>query len=157
MSYEGQGEDSAVFRAAADVSTLAMKSGSVARYVARGAETGGRYGLFRWELRPRGAGPALHFHRTFSEAFYILEGTVRLLTPQQGIDARPGDFLFVPEGGQHGFRNESDEPAAMLILFAPGTPRERYFEEVDEIARSGRELSAEEWTELLARHDQYMV
>jgi hypothetical protein len=45
----------------------------------------------------------------------------------------------------------------MLILFAPGAARERYFIEVDEIARSGRQLTDAEWTELWARHDQYMV
>ena len=45
----------------------------------------------------------------------------------------------------------------MLLLFAPGAPRERYFEELAEIAWSGRQLSGGEWTELYARHDQYMV
>ena len=45
----------------------------------------------------------------------------------------------------------------MLILFAPGAPRERYFEELAEIARSGRQLDRGEWTELYARHDQFMV
>lgn len=45
----------------------------------------------------------------------------------------------------------------MLILFAPGAPRERYFEELAEIARSGRALTPDEWTELYARHDQTMV
>ena len=30
----------------------------------------------------------------------------------------------------HGFRNESGEPASMLILFTPGAPREDYFERV---------------------------
>jgi hypothetical protein len=45
----------------------------------------------------------------------------------------------------------------MLILFAPGKPRERYFVELDETAASGRKLTAAQWTELWARHDQYMV
>jgi hypothetical protein len=45
----------------------------------------------------------------------------------------------------------------MLILFAPGAPREAYFEELAEIANAGRTLTPEEWTELYARHDQYMV
>ena len=35
----------------------------------------------------------------------------------------------MPEGGVHGFRND-DEAASMLILFAPGAARERYFEEL---------------------------
>ena len=45
----------------------------------------------------------------------------------------------------------------MLILFAPGAPREAYFEALAGIAVSGRQLSAEEWTALYRRHDQYMV
>jgi uncharacterized RmlC-like cupin family protein len=29
--------------------------------------------------------------------------------------AAPGDFVHVPEGGVHVFRNESGEPASMLL------------------------------------------
>jgi uncharacterized RmlC-like cupin family protein len=43
------------------------------------------------------------------------------------IDATAGDFLYVPPG-LHGFRNQADEPASILMLFAPGAPREQYFE-----------------------------
>jgi hypothetical protein len=43
----------------------------------------------------------------------------------------------------------------MLILFAPGPPRETYFTELAEIRESGRVLTDEEWLELWARHDQY--
>ena len=43
----------------------------------------------------------------------------------------------------------------MLILFAPGAPREDYFRETAQIAAAGRQLSYDEWTELFARHDQY--
>jgi uncharacterized RmlC-like cupin family protein len=71
------------------------------------------------------------------------------------VNARPGDFLYVPAGGIHAFHNVSGEPASMLILFAPGPPREKYFEELAEIGRSGRELTPEEWVALWARHDQY--
>jgi uncharacterized RmlC-like cupin family protein len=58
----------------------------------------------------------------------VITGTVRLLDGANWIDAKPGDFLYVPAGGLHGFRNDSGEPASMLILFAPGAPRELYFE-----------------------------
>lgn len=92
-----------------------------------------------------------------TESFYILSGTVRLHDGTGWRDAAPGDFLFVPEGGVHAFRNESGEPASMLLLFTPGAPREGYFEELAEIAATGRELSDEEWTEFYHRHDQYMV
>ena len=45
----------------------------------------------------------------------------------------------------------------MLILFAPGAPRELYFQELAEIGASGREPSQEEWAEVYARYDQTMV
>jgi quercetin dioxygenase-like cupin family protein len=103
-----------------------------------------------------GAGRAdPHFHRTFSESFYVLSGTLRLYDGDRWVEASVGDFLHVPEGGVRGFRNDSGAAAAMLILFAPGAPREAYFHELADISSSGRVLSDEEWTDLFARHDQY--
>ncbi len=135
----------------------AMKSGARAVFVAPGARTAGRFGLFRFEMPPRSGGPAAHYHRTFSESFYVLSGLVRLYDGTGWATAGPGDYLYVPDGGVHAFGNESEEAASMLILFAPGTPRERYFLELAEVAASGRVLSPEEWTDLYARHDQFMV
>ncbi|MGM1063348.1 cupin domain-containing protein [Saccharothrix sp. Mg75] len=163
MSYTGgtpytgdAGEISAVWRPVADVPTVDRPL-TQARLVGPGDVTGGRFGVFEWRMGPRAGGPAAHFHRTFSESFYVLSGTVRLFDGGTWVDAAPGDFLHVPEGGVHAFRNDTDEPASMLILFAPGPAREEYFRELAEIGESGRRLSPEEWTELYARHDQYMV
>ena len=73
----------------------------------------------------------------------------------RGSTAEPGDFLFVPEGGVHGFRNESGEPASMLILFAPGAPREGYFET---LAESGPvRMTDDEKAEFFLRHDTFWV
>lgn len=129
---------------------------SPARFVAPGSVTNGQYGLFEYDVRPHG-GPRPHFHRTFSEAFFILDGTVQLYDGAGWVDAVVGDFLYVPEGGIHAFRNDGDVVASMLILFAPGIPRERFFTEIAEIYASGSTLSPEEWTEFYAGHDQYMV
>jgi mannose-6-phosphate isomerase-like protein (cupin superfamily) len=103
-----------------------------------------------------GIGAAPHFHRTMSESFFVVSGRVELYDGRRWIDAGPGDFVHVPEGGVHGFRNESDEPASMLILFAPGAPREGYFEAIAERV-AGRAYSDEEWTALCERHDNYFV
>ena len=58
----------------------------------------------------------------------MLSGTVRLYDGTDWIDGNQNDFLYVPPGGIHGFRNESDYPTSLLMLFAPGAPREHYFE-----------------------------
>ena len=55
-----------------------------------------------------------------SEAFFVLSGTIKLYDGTDWIDGHPNDFLYVPPGGIHGFRNEADEPASILMLFAPG-------------------------------------
>ena len=156
MSYDHRdGEVSAVLRRDSDIPGL-VRPTSRCRFVAPGSVTDGRYGLFRWEMDPGSGGPAPHFHRTFSESFYVISGTVRLYDGARWVDARGGDFLHVAEGGIHAFNNEgSDEPASMLILFAPAPARERYFIELAEIADSGREMSPEAWAAFLASHDQY--
>ena len=87
----------------------------------------------------------------------MLSGSIELWTGTTWQTAAADDYLYVPEGGVHGFRNDGDAPASMLILFAPGAARERYFAELAEIGRTGRQLSTEEWAQLYARHDQYMV
>ncbi|GAA4531748.1 MULTISPECIES: cupin domain-containing protein [Nonomuraea] len=131
--------------------------GTQVHYLGTGESTNGAFGLYRWEMGPRPGGPQPHFHRTMTESFYVLSGSVRLYNGKEWADGNAGDFLFVPEGGIHAFRNESGEPASMLILFTPGAPREAYFEELAAIAAEERQLSPEEWTELYRRHDQYMV
>jgi mannose-6-phosphate isomerase-like protein (cupin superfamily) len=156
VTYVGDaGQVSARHRAVADVPALTTRSGVSRRLVAPGSVTNGQFGLFEWNMPPHAGGPDPHFHKTFSESFYITSGTVRLYDGARWVQAQAGDFLYVPEGGIHAFRNDGDDAASMLIVFAPGAPRERYFEEVAEIDASGRTLSYDEWTELYARHDQY--
>jgi mannose-6-phosphate isomerase-like protein (cupin superfamily) len=151
------GEVTAVFRSVDARPELPLGPASAASYLATGASTNGQFGLYRWDMGPEPSGPGAHFHRTISESFFVLSGTVQLFNGERWTGATAGDFLFVPEGGLHAFRNESGEPASMLILFAPGAPREAYFEGLAEIAATGRQVSPEEWTEFCARHDNHWV
>ena len=155
LRYAGStGEHSATYRPAAQPAELTTPNAAV-RYLATGASTDGAFGLYRWSMTQRRSGPAAHFHRTISESFYVLSGDVQLYDGRDWVGATAGDFLHVPPGGVHAFRNESGAPADLLILFTPGAPREQYFEALAELMASGRKLSPEEETEFLARHDQY--
>jgi quercetin dioxygenase-like cupin family protein len=130
---------------------------STARFIAPGSTTDGAFGLFRWDMEPRSGGPSPHIHRTYSESFFVLEGTLRLFDGRGWTRGGPGDVHYVPPSGVHAFENSSDTHASMLILFAPGAPREDYFRELGEMIAAGTELSPEERTAFLARHDQYEV
>jgi mannose-6-phosphate isomerase-like protein (cupin superfamily) len=150
------GEISATYRHAAADAELEYPNGVRVRYLATGATTNGLFGLYRWEMTGTRSGPGPHFHRTIEESFYVLSGSIRIYDGRSWVATKAGDFIHVPFGGIHGFRNESGEPASMLIHFAPGAPREAYFEEMARFAREGQP-TAEEMAELYARHDQFMV
>jgi mannose-6-phosphate isomerase-like protein (cupin superfamily) len=146
------GEVSATYRPAAHQPELTFPNGTTVHYLATGTTTRGLFGLYRWEMGPEPSGPGPHFHRTIAESFYVLTGTVRIFDGREWIDTQPGGFVHVPEGGIHGFRNESGAPASMLLHFAPGAPREGYFEGLAEFAVSGRP-SEEELAAFYLRHD----
>jgi mannose-6-phosphate isomerase-like protein (cupin superfamily) len=151
--YLGEaGEHTAAFRRVDADPELPMRSGA-ASYLATGASTNGQFGLYRWDFTAARSGPDPHFHRSVSESFFVLSGTVALYNGKRWVDATPGDFLYVPEGGVHAFRNESGEPASMLLLFAPGAPREAYFEGLATLAQK----TETERADFFREHDTFWL
>ena len=155
-TYFGSGDVLATYRPVGADPELPLPSGA-ASYLATGASTGGRFGLYRWDMGPEKGGAQPHFHRTMSESFFVLSGAVRLYDGEQWLDGQPGDFLHVPDGGIHGFSNESGAPASLLILFAPGAPREAYFEGLVELAAGRWKPTHEEFQAFLEEHDNLYV
>ena len=152
--YTGTGgELSATYRPADAGPELVYTGGNTVHYLATGAGTNGQFGLYLWNMGPRPSGPDPHFHRSISESFYTLSGTVRIYDGQRWVDTGPGDFVHVPEGGIHAFRNESGEPASMLLHFAPGAPREGYFEGLPDLAGA----SEEERAAFFLEHDTFWL
>ncbi|KAB7743969.1 cupin domain-containing protein [Nostocoides sp. F2B08] len=133
------------------------RPGGAASYLATGASTGGRFGLYRWDMGPDAAGARPHFHRTITESFFVLSGRVRLFDGDRWRVGGPGDFMYVPEGGIHGFRNESGGPASMLILFVPGAPREAYFEGLVDLAEGRWTPTPDELEAFFVEHDNLHV
>ena len=155
--YLGEGGlVTATVRPADAAPDVRYKNGGSVHYLATGASTDGLFGLYRWEMSAAVSGPDPHFHRTITEAFYVLDGTIRIHDGRGWADRKPGDFVWVPEGAIHGFRNESGEPASMLILFAPGAPREDYFETLARVSH-GLTMTDEEKLEFYLRHDNHWV
>jgi mannose-6-phosphate isomerase-like protein (cupin superfamily) len=150
------GEVSALYRPADREPDLTVGENIEVRYLATGDSTDGLFGLYRWDAKPHAGGAAPHFHKTFSESFFVLSGTVRVYDGEHWIDADAGDFIYVPPGGIHGFSVDSDEPASMLLLFTPGAPREPYFEGLSRLA-AGRQFSEEEWSAFVLEHDNHFI
>lgn len=122
-------------------------------YLADQQRTDGDYGLYRVDIGPAAGGPGPHFHRAMSEAFFVLSGSVRLYDGTDWVDGNQNDFLYVPPGGIHGFRNEADAPASLLMLFAPGAPREHYFEGLAHLG----DMTDDERRDWFIANDNYFV
>jgi quercetin dioxygenase-like cupin family protein len=152
--YHGtEGEKSARYRPNDTKPNWTYANGNTVHYLATGESTGGLFGLYRWEMGPEPSGPPAHFHKTITESFYTLTGTIKIYNGDEWIDTKPGDFVHVPAGGIHGFRNESGEPASMLLHFSPGGPREAYFEGIPELGQ----MSEQEQIDFFLKHDNYWL
>ena len=80
---------------------------------------------------PPGVSVPLHSHPD-TEGFFVISGEVQALRQgAQGyewIEAKAGDYLHVPSGTRHGWRNVSSEP---LVSFIITTKRlAQFFQEV---------------------------
>ena len=153
-AYTGEGgEVSAWLRRDATEPDITYRSGGTCEYLATGDSTGGRFGLYRWSFGEEESGPDPHFHRGITESFYVLEGTVTIYDGTAWVKCHAGDFAHVPAGGIHGFRNE-DGAAKMLLHFAPGAPREAYFEGLVENIGG---FDADQYAAFMREHDNHWL
>lgn len=106
--------------------TLAVV-GDVYRFLATATETDGKYAM--WEaIVPPGGGPPPHVHSREEESFYILQGEITFQIGKERVVASAGMFANMPVGLPHAFKNESNQPAKMLISVAPAGLEDMFFE-----------------------------
>ncbi len=92
------------------------------------SDTGGSYSTFE-DYLPPGTGPVPHTHTREDETIFVLEGTIRAWLGGKQYDLKTGDFVHMPRGVEHYFKNVSDVPARALLTYTPGG-FERWFLEV---------------------------
>lgn len=84
---------------------------------------------------PTGSFVPPHTHAEEEEGFYILEGAMTLLTGQDQVEVHAGDFVHIPEGTMHGYRNDGPQTCRALVWTAGG-PLDRFFIEMGENIKS---------------------
>jgi quercetin dioxygenase-like cupin family protein len=98
-------------------------------------DTGGAYSVFE-DFIPPGAGPVPHTHTKEDETIYVLEGELRAWLGGKQYDLKLGDFVHMPRGVQHYFKNMSDKPTRLLLSYTPGG-FEKWFLEVGTPLKEG--------------------
>lgn len=85
----------------------------------RAEDTGGAYSVFE-DLIPPGAGPVPHTHTKEDETIFVIEGELRAWLGGTQYDLKAGDFVHMPRGVQHYFKNVSRKPTRLLLSYTPG-------------------------------------
>ena len=57
-----------------------------------------------------------HLHRSDDEAWYVLEGTLRVRVGKEVVEAGAGAAVFVPRGTPHTYWNPGPDPARYLLV-----------------------------------------
>jgi oxalate decarboxylase/phosphoglucose isomerase-like protein (cupin superfamily) len=58
----------------------------------------------------------LHVHHRDDEAWYVLEGTLRVLVGKDEVEAHAGSGVFVPRGTAHTYWNPGPGPVRYLLI-----------------------------------------
>jgi mannose-6-phosphate isomerase-like protein (cupin superfamily) len=109
---------------AAEAETL---SASGVTLLADVADTGGHLSSHRSVFQPGKEGAPPHLHREAAELFFVLSGSLRVLTGENLVELHQGDFLLVPPTTPHAFEAAGNDPAEVLFVLTHAKPRFGYY------------------------------
>jgi quercetin dioxygenase-like cupin family protein len=98
-----------------------------------------------------GANPPLHQHEREDEAFYVLQGRVRVWVGDVATDAEAGGFVLAPRGVPHTFARQPGDDLKMLLMISPAG-LERFFEEISNLSETEQQ-DPSALSELAARYE----
>ena len=97
-------------------------------FLITGAETGGAFFMAEVSVAP-GGGPPPHIHSREDESFYVQQGTLAVQVGDKALNVSAGDFVHMPRGMAHSFKNLGNETAKLLMVATPAGI-DNYFAEV---------------------------
>ncbi len=133
---------------------IQLGPGGTVRLKVEGIHSNGRMVLYEFTMPPRTAGPPMHIHEQWDEAFYVLDGEVTFDIEGDVCAVSTGGCVFVAGRTTHTFWNASDRPATNLVVLTP-SGLENYFDEVSEAMKAG--AGQHEIHALFEKHAMEMV
>lgn len=127
MSNQNQSNESRFKHVPAGTGPAYCGPGDRITYLITGAETEGAFFMAEVSVAP-GGGPPPHVHSREDESFYVQRGTLAVRVGEKALNVSVGDFVHLPRGVPHSFRNVGDETATMLMVVTPAG-LENYFAE----------------------------
>jgi quercetin dioxygenase-like cupin family protein len=82
--------------------------------------------LTLFNYSPGQDGPRRHIHRHHADAFYVVDGQLRITLDEEDVVLDPGGFVLIPPEVIHTFGNPGPEPGRYINLHAPGMGFDEY-------------------------------
>ena len=115
---------------AAQVMIKPDQEGLIVRNVVNKDDTGARRTILLSAVFPPGKVHLLHRHPNAEQIMYVLEGSCLALSEGEPVRLNEGDAVFIAQGEWHGVRNDTDQLAVTLVIYAgAGTLEEAGYEE----------------------------
>ena len=115
--------------ASAEVMTKPDQEGLIVRNVINRDVAGARRIILLSSELPPGRAHLLHRHPNAEQIMYVLEGSCLALSEGEPVRLSEGDAVFIAQGEWHGVRNDTDQPAVTLVIYAgAGTLEEAGYE-----------------------------
>ena len=115
---------------AAEVMTRPDQEGLIVRNVINKDDTGARKIILLSAEFPPGKVHLLHRHPNAEQIMYVLEGSCLALSEGEPVRLKEGDTVFISQGEWHGVRNDTNQSAVTLVIYAgAGTLEEAGYEE----------------------------
>jgi quercetin dioxygenase-like cupin family protein len=81
-------------------------------------QTGGSIAVFE-EVLPPGSGTPLHIHHTSDEVIHVCSGEFIVRLGEKTMRVGEGDWIFIPRGLLHGWRNVGSVDGRAFFIFTP--------------------------------------
>jgi mannose-6-phosphate isomerase-like protein (cupin superfamily) len=75
------------------------------------------FAVFEAAQIPGVPGPPQHVHRSYDEAWYVIEGRMEFRLDEDIFDCPAGSVIYAPRGTAHTFHNPGPEGARLLAFF----------------------------------------
>jgi quercetin dioxygenase-like cupin family protein len=119
-----------------------------------GEDTNGAFDYFVVEVAPHG-GPPLHVHHKQEETIHVLRGTFKVRIGEDLFRLEPGGFAYLPSKVPHAFRNLTDAPGEVIVVYTPGGGH-KFYEELGPASR-GESPDRKLIAEIFERHGMTLL
>ena len=116
------------------------------------SQSNGALAMFEFTVPAGAKVPMPHYHESFDETIYGVEGLLTFTVDGKTLAIGPGDSCFIPRGVVHGFVNTSAGDAKALAIVTPGLMSPDYFRKLGELVNAGGPPDIEQVKALMAQY-----